>query len=505
VTPAPANAAGAPADAHYPYQLNFLLWSAARAVASGEDGLSLLRLAGDLPDLDVDPAAFGEMLATGMADYLAMQPAQLRDRWAEFAPKLSSLMNRAFPGPDRGRMRDLILLSMKSRMGAPFDCQDAERITEARLDLAKEPAARGLPRGPAAVQLWSHAAVGVLGHSGRRSFAEEAASQLPELPLSTALPAARPWRRFAFWRVLGAKLAGGPYISLLSRGATPEQLVGFVKERIRFGVTAGLGAALLGPAARDGSKDAAPRHGPGLVAGDRTGGRGAASAIPILMYHRVADGPPRRYAVSVDVFATQMRLLARSGFWTPTLAQLREAIAHKVPFVGRPVMLTFDDGYRDFAESAWPILREHGLGAVVFPVTGRVGGVAKWDAHLDGGAAELMDWATLRRVADEGVEIGSHGATHRPFSRLSLGEIYEEAQQSRDQITRQIGRTPEAFCYPYGLSDILVECEIADSGYSLAMSCKPGPCKLTAPPFALPRIEVAGFDSPGQFARKLGV
>ena len=77
-----------------------------------------------------------------------------------------------------------------------------------------------------------------------------------------------------------------------------------------------------------------------------------------------------------------------------------KAIAHNLPFVGRPVMLTFDDGYCDFAENAWPIIREHGLGAVVFPVTSKVGGVSDWDAHLDGGAAELMDWATLRRMAD---------------------------------------------------------------------------------------------------------
>jgi peptidoglycan/xylan/chitin deacetylase (PgdA/CDA1 family) len=506
ITAPPGNAEGAPADGSYPHKLNFMLWSAARAVAAGEDGLSLLRLApGGLPDLDVDPAAFGEMLVAGMADYLAVQPAQLSERWAEFAPKIRSLLVQAFPGAERVRMRDLTLLSMKNRVGARFDGADAEQIAEIHVDLGGGASDPILPRGAAAVQLWNHAAIGVLGHSGRRTLDWTVANQLPVLSLSSGLPAARPWRTPAFWRAMATTLASAPLFTLVRYGATPEQLVGFVKERVRFALRAGFGAALLGPAAPDPWGMKPTRRGPTIIAADRRRHRGAASEIPILMYHRITDGTPMRYAVSIETFAAQMKLLAKEDFWTPTLAQLREAITHNVPFPGRPVMLTFDDGYQDFAEHAWPILQAHRLSAVLFAVSTKVGGVADWDDPADGGGAALMDWGTLRRLATEGAEIGSHGATHRPFSRLSLAEIHDEARQSHEQITREIGRPPEAFCYPYGLNDILAQCEIADSGYSLAMSCNSGPCKITAPRFALPRIEVAGFDSLAQFARKLSL
>jgi glycosyltransferase involved in cell wall biosynthesis/peptidoglycan/xylan/chitin deacetylase (PgdA/CDA1 family) len=506
VTAPPANAYGAPADWHYPHKLNFMLWSAARAVAAGGDGLSFLRLAPDgLPDLDVDPASFSEMLVTGMADYLALQPTQLADRWAEFAPKLRSLLTQAFPGADRMRMRDLTLLAMKNRVGARFDGKDAVEIAEVHLDISEGAIERALPSRAAVVQLWNRAAIGILGHHGRRTLAWAVATQLPALPLSVGLATARPWRTLAFWRAVATTLASAPCMSLVKHGASPGQLVGFLKERIRFAVRTGLGAALLGPAASDFRRAPPPFRSSAVVAAGRRGHRGAASEIPILMYHRIADGPPTRYAVPVDAFAAQMKLLARSGFWTPTLAQLREAITHNIPFPGRPVILTFDDGYRDFADNAWPILQDHKLNAVLFPVTAKVGGVADWDAPAQGGAAELMDWTTLRRLAAEGAEIGSHGATHRPFSRLSLTEIRMEARQSHHEIRRQIGRPPEAFCYPYGLSDILAQCEVADSGYSLAMSCNVGKCRITASPFVLPRIEVAGFDNLAQFSRKLNL
>jgi peptidoglycan/xylan/chitin deacetylase (PgdA/CDA1 family) len=505
-TAPPANAAGAPPDAHHSYKLNFLLWSAARALAGGDDGLSFLRSCGELPDLDVDPAAIGEMLATGMADYLAVQPAELRDRWAEFSPRLKVMLEHAFPGAERARMRDLALLAIKNRVGARFDGRDAEAIGEVGFDLADSAHPQVLQSAPAAVQLWSHAAVGVVSHSGRRPLWWGLSSQLPQLALSTALPAARPWRRLAFWRALAATLADAPGVSLLRRRPSLAQLGDFAKERIRFALTAGLSAALLDHSARDGAGRRPPRRRrQGLVGEPRSSGDGVACAIPILTYHRIAEGPPARHTVSSTDFTAQMRLLAASGFWTPSLAELREAMAYNVPFAGRPVMVTFDDGYRDFADNAWPVMRELGLGAVVFPVTAKVGGVADWEASPDPTAGELMDWATLRRLAGQGVEIGSHGATHRPFSRLSLDEIQEEARLSRERITREIGQGPEVFSYPNGLSDILVQREIADSGYALAMTRNAGTCKLTAPPFALPRIEISGFDSLAQFARKLGI
>ena len=102
---------------------------------------------------------------------------------------------------------------------------------------------------------------------------------------------------------------------------------------------------------------------------------GTTAALPILLYHRVAtDGPPElgRYRVSPDAFEEQLRLLARSGYRGITLAEWGRALRARRPVDGRAVALTFDDGYRDFLTTAWPLLRRYRFSATVFVVTDAV-------------------------------------------------------------------------------------------------------------------------------------
>ena len=223
------------------------------------------------------------------------------------------------------------------------------------------------------------------------------------------------------------------------------------------------------------------------------------------MYHRVATSGPdalRRWRVDPDAFRRQVEVLASRGAWTPTAAQLHTAIAANRPLDGGAVMFTFDEGYLDFAQAAWPVLREHGFTAQVFVVAGKVGGAADWDKAI-GEPAPLMDWATLRALAAEGVEIGSHSLTHRRLTRLPLPEVRREAQESFDRIAAEIGRPPPSFAYPYGLRDPFVQQVTAECGYQLGFSCIGGAATLSSPALRLPRIEVTGGETLDVFMRKL--
>ena len=114
--------------------------------------------------------------------------------------------------------------------------------------------------------------------------------------------------------------------------------------------------------------------------------------VPVLMYHRIAtDGPEEfaRYRLSPDAFADQMSWLRRNGYHTINSEQLAWFVVNDHPFVGRPLLITFDDGYDDFAEQAWPALKANDLSAEVFIVTDMVGGSAEWDASF-GTSAPLM-------------------------------------------------------------------------------------------------------------------
>jgi peptidoglycan/xylan/chitin deacetylase (PgdA/CDA1 family) len=227
--------------------------------------------------------------------------------------------------------------------------------------------------------------------------------------------------------------------------------------------------------------------------------------LPILMYHRVAPyGSPAttRWRLTPEAFEEQVRYLHDSGYHTPRLADWRRAVESKRPLPGRAVVFTFDDGCRDFAEHAWPVLRRHGFSALLFLVTDAVGGTNRWDAAY-GEEVPLLGWEEVRRLCSEGVELGSHSATHAPLTILSPAEVEREATRSREVLDRTLGGPIEAFAYPYGDTDPAVRRLVGASGYTYGLSTRPGRCRFEDPLLDLPRIEVAGGDSFERFVAKL--
>lgn len=114
------------------------------------------------------------------------------------------------------------------------------------------------------------------------------------------------------------------------------------------------------------------------------------------------------------------------------------------------IALTFDDGYQNFGSTAAPLLEMHQLPSTLFVVTDRVGGTNAWGAASDFPVLPLLDWSGIARVAEGGVELGSHGRTHRALSSLTLDELRDELVDSAQEVVREVGKTPVAFCYPYG-------------------------------------------------------
>ena len=113
--------------------------------------------------------------------------------------------------------------------------------------------------------------------------------------------------------------------------------------------------------------------------------------------------------------------------------------------------------------------------------------------------------AEIRQLQDEGIEFGSHTASHRPLTALPLAEIVREGARSRALLGRELGRPITAFAYPYGDTDQVVQHLIGACGYVFGLSCRPGLSRFQDPLLALPRIEVAGSDGLQEFVTKLGV
>ena len=177
------------------------------------------------------------------------------------------------------------------------------------------------------------------------------------------------------------------------------------------------------------------------------------------------------------------------GYYTVSIDEWSDAMRTKTPMPGRPILITFDDGYRDFAYNAWPILNRHGFSALVFLVAGNVGGIADWDASY-GEPAPLMNWDDIRQLASEGVDFGSHALHHKRLDSIPLDQVREECSESRALLEATLGRSITTFSYPWGQHNEAVRRIVWRAGYRVALATHSQFSNFTDDLFALPRLEV---------------
>ena len=214
---------------------------------------------------------------------------------------------------------------------------------------------------------------------------------------------------------------------------------------------------------------------------------------PVLMYHQV--GPHRRgsslnrWRVPEEDFAAQLDLLARRGVRGVALRDLLDR-----PEATEPrAVLTFDDGYAGVLARALPHLSSKGFSATVFVVSGKLGGVNDWDGETPG--EELLTADGVRALAAAGVEIGSHGATHRALTELADDEVEAEVAGSRAALEALTGKPVVSFCYPYGAFDDRAVAAVAKAGYRAATVIRGGISPDLNDPFRLKRISVRGTNT----------
>jgi peptidoglycan/xylan/chitin deacetylase (PgdA/CDA1 family) len=221
---------------------------------------------------------------------------------------------------------------------------------------------------------------------------------------------------------------------------------------------------------------------------------GETAELRILAYHRIADSGPaslRKFRLSPSEFDEQLHGLREQGYRSVTLDEWRVASRTRRPLPGKALMITFDDGYRDFAENAWPLLERHGFTATVFVVTGAVGSTSAWDSDY-GDPAELMGWDEIRELSRRGVQFGSHTHSHPALCGLSNDDVVRELLASRTALEEQLGTPPSAIAYPYGDHDDVIAHLAGACGYSLGLTCVERHAQLTDHPLKVPRFEVRG-------------
>lgn len=289
------------------------------------------------------------------------------------------------------------------------------------------------------------------------------------------------------------------------------------------------------------------------------------STLRVLTYHRIANpelvypSDPRVVSATPEMFALHMQWLEKH-YHVIDMSSAVEAIVSGVPLPRRAVLITFDDGYPDFLEHAWPVLRKLHLPVTLFVPTAFPDQQVPtfwWDrlyaATVTSKEPEITDsklgrlplhtrqdrehsarimqnhvkslqhieammwvddvcqriasqkivtpatlgWEEIKMLSDEGVTIGSHSRTHPLMTRIGDEQVREEITGSQQDLENKLGKKLPIICYPAGAYNETT-CSIArEEGIVLGFSTRLGHNNIgSSDPLCLRRINMTQRTTP---------
>lgn len=202
--------------------------------------------------------------------------------------------------------------------------------------------------------------------------------------------------------------------------------------------------------------------------------------VPILMYHYIRDWnqPEDKTGIKLSVspinFDKQIKWLKDNNYQTVNLDYLIKPYA----ISDKPVILTFDDGYRDAYTNAYPILKKYGFIGTFYIITD----VANDPAY--------MTWDMIKEMKNNGMNFGSHTATHPDLSKATNSQIDYQLTTSTNTLKTELGKDITDFCYPSGKYNDYVIAKLKELGYKTATTTHTGISDQNSNLFELPRLRI---------------
>ncbi len=201
--------------------------------------------------------------------------------------------------------------------------------------------------------------------------------------------------------------------------------------------------------------------------------------VPILEYHVLGEAPasapyPELYVTRPD-FHRQMDWLDEHGYEAVTLETVEEAWFHGGTLPPKPIVISFDDGYRPQFTYALPELRKHGWPGLL---------------NLKAEGSDLYP-SNVEAMIGAGWELAAHTIHHLDLTTLDAEQLKEEVAGSREMLRREYGVPVKNFCYPAGQFDATVIAAVKAAGYTGATTEIPGYATRDKP-YELDRLEILG-------------
>ena len=223
---------------------------------------------------------------------------------------------------------------------------------------------------------------------------------------------------------------------------------------------------------------------------------GFSARVPILMYHYLSSPPydADKYRVDLSVlpseFDKQLRYLKENGYTTISLNDLSLALAGRGELPEKPIILTFDDGYRDNYENAFPILKAHGMKATFFIIT---------DLQ-DIGHPAYMTWEMVEEMAAAGMHIEIHTKSHPNLEERSDAYMEEEVGVAQEIIAFHTGVVPYFLTYPGGTYDDKTVEQVEALGLWGALTTSHGYTHTFEDRYEMKRVRIRNTTDIGFFA-----
>lgn len=195
----------------------------------------------------------------------------------------------------------------------------------------------------------------------------------------------------------------------------------------------------------------------------------ASVGLPIIVYHSVRPNfvgqtaEVKRYTVEPEVLDSELAYLRDNNYHVVSLEALSRYFDNGIPLPSKPIVLTFDDGWKNQYVYAFPILKKYGFTATFFVFTSAIG-------HKN-----FMTWDQIREMDSAGMTIGGHSRTHPYLTKITDPvALTKEISGGKQVIEEHLGHPISTFAYPFGLYDATTTRAVLDAGYRIARTSKPG-------------------------------